>query len=644
MAGGAYLVLSLGVWWHLLARPNTVTTCGCGDTALTLWVIKWPAYALSHGLNPLYSSKILVPHGINMVPNSLALGLLAAPITWLSGPVAALNVIDVVSPPLSALAMFWLLRRWVSWNPACFVGGLFFGFSPFAMVSLALGHPNFGLLAPVPLIIGCIDELFVRRRHPPTRTGIVLGALIVVEFFVSVEVLLLFVLFSMFAAVAVGVWALVARPPGARAALKAGATGTVVAAGSGGVLLAYPLWFFFKGPAHLVGRAWPDSPAGTVATTPGDFVNGFIGRPLTGIMHLFGGYQGPRLPLLSYLGIGVIIVVVAGTLVWWRDHRLALFGLLGLIGSTLSLGVTNGQLSPWRLFTHVAVLDNVVPVNISSIIDTCVAVMLGVTIGHSRAAAVRLGDRRATLAGAGIAALALVPVTVAVWPNLPMTVRPVTVPAWFTAANPLPAPAEVVLPYPASLGGIQSSLWWQASDDLTFAMVGGGGPGISPSRAGVERAGFDLLARASLPLGPAPLPTPTDLVAIRSALSGWGVTTVVVPDQPGLPTYDRGRNVPYAVGLFTAVIGRAPTNHRRAWVWTHVGNPAPAVPMTEPAFVACTPVIGRQSSGAAVAACVLRAGQVPASSGSTVPIPPRPAPPPPAGSPSSSRRTVEPVR
>ncbi len=157
-------------------------------------MIKWPAYALSHGLNPFYSSKLFVPRGIDMAPNSLGLGIASAPVTWLFGPVASLNLIDLVSPPLSALAMFWLLRRWVSWDAAAFVGGLFFGFSPFVLVSLALAHPNFGMLAPVPLIVG-LPRRPVRPPPPPhpLRVGMALGLLVVVEFFISVEVLSLLV-------------------------------------------------------------------------------------------------------------------------------------------------------------------------------------------------------------------------------------------------------------------------------------------------------------------------------------------------------------------------------------------------------------------------------------------------------------------
>jgi hypothetical protein len=606
LAGAGYLVVSLILWAHVVAHPGTVTTCGCGDGALTLWVIKWPAYALSHGLNPFYSSKLFVPRGINMAPNSLGLGIVAAPITWAFGPVASLNVIDVVSPAVSALAMCWLLRRWVTWTPSALVGGLFFGFSPFVVVSLALAHPNFGLLAPVPLIIGCLDDLFVRHRFRPLRVGVVLGLLVVVEFFVSVEVLSLLALFAVLTALILGArWALTrhAGDTGHTVVRKA-APALAVAAAVAVVLLAYPLWFFFAGPAHLTGRAWPDSPAGAVGNTWGTFLHGFISAPLTGIMHLFGGYQGPALPLLGFVGGGLIVVALVGAVVWHRDPLLLGFAVLGLIAAVLSLGVVTGRWSPWRLFVHLPVLNNVVPVNISVIVDTCAAVVLALVVDHVyRAVGRRTRPWRGPLAGA-VAAVALVPIVVALWPNIPMTVRVVRSPVWFARIAPRLTGHQVVLPYPAALGGIQSSMTWQTQAGLTFSMVGGGGPGITPSRAGPEAPGFTVLAHASVPLGPEPQPTSANLEAIRGALTGWGVTTIVVPDQPRLPTYDRGRPVPYAVGLFTAALGRAPVHQGSAWVWHSVGTAGAPVPMSPAAFSACTD--GRGASGATAAACVLR--------------------------------------
>jgi hypothetical protein len=102
------------------------------------------------------------------------------------------------------------------------------------------------------------------------------------------------------------------------------------------------------------------------------------------------------------------------------------------------------------------------------------------------------------------------------------------------------------------------------------------------------------------------MPTAANLAAIRQALAGWGVTTVVVPDQPGLATYNRGRSVPYAVGLFTAALGEQPRLQAKAWVWNVAGAVAPPVTISSDSFVACTDASGTASTGSAVAACVLR--------------------------------------
>jgi hypothetical protein len=243
-------------------------------------------------------------------------------------------------------------------------------------------------------------------------------------------------------------------------------------------------------------------------------------------------------------------------------------------------------------------------VNITSIIDTCVAIVLAVIVDRTHeVAGARMGDNRALPMAAAVTAVALVPIAVAFWSNIPFATRAVRAPRWFAVAAPRRSSHLVVLPYPAALGGIQSSMAWQATEGMTFSMVGGGGPGITLSRAGPERPGFEILNQASIPLGLAPRPTATNLAAIRQALRGWGVTTVVVPDQPDLPTYDRGRSVGYAVGLFTAAIGDAPARQARAWVWTLDSTfPAP-IPMTAASFARCT---RGARPGTSVAACVLR--------------------------------------
>ncbi len=166
VAAVGYLLVSMVVWWNVwTSHPTSTTTCGCGDTSLFTWFLDWPAYATAHGLNPLYSTAIHVPYGVNLLANTsvLAVGVVLAPVTWLFGPVATLNVALTLAPALSALAMFVLLRRWVSWSPAAFIGGLLYGFSPFVLVEPHRRPPDAGSGRGPPLVVACLDELLMRQ-------------------------------------------------------------------------------------------------------------------------------------------------------------------------------------------------------------------------------------------------------------------------------------------------------------------------------------------------------------------------------------------------------------------------------------------------------------------------------------------------
>jgi hypothetical protein len=115
-----------------------------------------------------------------------------------------------------------------------------------------------------------------------------------------------------------------------------------------------------------------------------------------------------------------------------------------------------------------------------------------------------------------------------------------------------------------------------------------------------------VLFDASIPLGPAPIPSPSNLAAIRGALDQWGVTTIVVPDQDDVPPYEQGRSAVYAVGLLTAAMGRPPAYSHSAWVWSAVTQRGAPVPMTQSAFDACiTGAPAEASSRQAVPSCVL---------------------------------------
>src|ERR1035437_6237268 len=519
-----YLAVAVVLWWHAWStHPTTVTTCGCGDTSLFLWFLEWPAYALAHGHNPFYSTALFHPGGINLLANTsvLAIGIPLAPVTWLFGPVATLNVASTLGPALSALSMFWLLRRWVAWTPAAFIGGIVFGFSPFVFVNLAGAHLMTGILVLLPLMVACLDELLVRQRRRPLLTGAFLGLLVTVQFFLSTEVLALVVLSAVAALVLLIVYAL--RHPGHLAARAPHAgRGLLAALAVAAVFLAYPVWFALEGPAHLSGLVWPTIEPGHGGITLGNLWH--LTRADPAVVRLLAGYQGPALPDAAELGAGMIAVLVAGVVAWRRDRRLWFFGALGLIIIVLSLG-SQRYWTPWRLLGDVPLIQNVLPGRIMSIVTLCGTAMLAIVVdraygsgtawvlgrrtgGGGRDAVARAGDRGRPAGGGAapaVAAVAVVPLTTVEATNVPITTRAVTLPRWFADAAPHLPPGQVMLAFPPPAGGSTTTAW-QAVDRLSFALATGTGPGDVLSRAGKERAGQAVIdAGSSVLSSPPPL-------------------------------------------------------------------------------------------------------------------------------------------
>ena len=173
LAGPAYALVALLAYRPILPGNGTrLPTCACGDLVQGVWFLRWTPFALFHGMNPFLTNFIDYRSGVNLAQNTLMplLGLLAAPITWVAGPVASLNTLLWLAFPLSATAGFVAFRHWIRWIPAAFVAGLLYGFSPY-MVGQGVGHLNLVFVPFPPLILMVADELFVRQRHPPLRSA-----------------------------------------------------------------------------------------------------------------------------------------------------------------------------------------------------------------------------------------------------------------------------------------------------------------------------------------------------------------------------------------------------------------------------------------------------------------------------------------
>jgi len=575
-AGAAYLAVGFVLWVHAWVEgASTHTLCGCGDPALFLWFFQWPATALAHGENPFYSTALFHPGGINLLAQTSVTGLSLplVPVTWIWGPVASLNVASTLTPALTAFTAFVVVRRWVSWTPAAFLGGLLYGFSPFVLTSLEFAHLMTAALMLLPLILAVLDEIVVRQRHSPVWAGGVLGLLVFAQFFLSSELLAITALVAAVSLVALVIAALVAERDTVRRLAPHAAKGLAVGVVVGSVLLAWPVWFALDGPAHLSGLVWPN--VGVIGGfIPSSYVSAGYPNPHNVFMAL-GGYEGAPLASAAYLGWGFVAVLLAGIVAFRRDRRLWFFGFVLVLCVACSLGERHGQWEPAWIFTKLPLIENVIEQRFMAIGFLAAAIMLAVVLERIHRV---LPDWRGIAAAGAAAGVALVPMTVTFGTRLPYTMRPVILPRWYTEVAPTLPPGRVLLSYPAPFSGIQSAMAWQAVNRMHYSQAGGGGPQGVANRAGSAAPAFKVLSVLGFGVGrPLPTGSPAQYAAVRHGLVVWHVTTVVIAANPSAPIHLRGRDPTYAAAFMTATLGRLPSLQAGAWVWDNVqaGLPAP---------------------------------------------------------------------
>jgi hypothetical protein len=631
---GLALLIWSGVWLH---HPTTTATCGCGDTSLFTWFMSWPAYALHHGESLFFSDRAFHPYGINLPANTsfLAISLPLTPVTWAFGPVASLNVAATLAPVATALSARALLLRWTTWQPAAFLAGLFYGFSPFVVENLSLQHIDFATLAVPPLLFWCLDELLVRQRGRAWAWGLALGGLCAVQFFLSSEVLVICVVAAVigtFGLVAAGV---VRSPRSVAGRLGHAATGFSAAAGAGLVLLSYPAWYAIAGPRALPAKVFPDIQFFGSAWRSLLLPASSHDRGPNVILETYG-YFGSHPLLKGYLGLGMVAVLMIGLAWFHRDRRLWFCGAMLVATEALSLGAAVG---PWKLFANLPLVQNIVPERIAVVADLFAALMLGVILDRARNSRLTWpgqstpegtggqADHRSALPRLGtmvawaLATVALLPIALGY--RLPFT----------TVGTTLPV-SDVVLTSPFASSGLRAPMTWQAVAAQRWSLVGGWGitptPPAHPSvrQRAVARATFDLI---NLSDGFLPLPAgrPDESERLRTAMLDWGVTTVVLPDERNWPASLRGRSVPVAVGTFTAALGVGPVRQAGAWVWNVPRRPGPPMIVREADFIACTTGPSAVADPGRVATCLLAAGRTnpPLAAASALPSRPPTRPP-----------------
>ena len=104
----AVLVLSVALamaMWHVAWQHPLTTQLGSpGDSDEYSWFLAWIPYSIGHGLDPLISSYVNFPHGVNLMWNTSVIlpSFVMSPITLIFGAAFSYNILITAGPALGA--------------------------------------------------------------------------------------------------------------------------------------------------------------------------------------------------------------------------------------------------------------------------------------------------------------------------------------------------------------------------------------------------------------------------------------------------------------------------------------------------------------------------------------------------------------
>jgi hypothetical protein len=479
-----YAILAIAIFlpvspWnstHLPAVP--FGDFGPGDPVAMIWSLAWTAHALTHGLNVFHTTLLDYPGGAPVTNGATLLGLLAAPVTLTLGPTAAFNVLLRLAFTSSAGSMFLVLRNWCRW-PAAFVGGVIYGFGPY-VVTQSYAHLNLMFVPIPPLIVWCVYELLVAKRHRPARVGILLGVLAAAQALIEQELL---TLVGFVIVVGLVIFAIVHRRE-LRSRFdnlsRALAPAVVIFV----VLTGYMIWSLLLGPGHIRGTIAPLTMLQAYrADLLGPIVPTFSQLLLPSSLastaaHFLAGNPTEN---STYLGIPAVVLLGVFGVRYRRVPLIAYSSLLALVAFVFSLGsrlsiyghVTSVPL-PEALLTHAPLLDNTVPSRFSFVVSLFSTIALAVGADrYLTTVAARAADRRSGTLFNALGLASLVACVALLLPQVPIMTES---PPWPTNINAalrgIPDGAAVLsYPYPAE--PYPEAMAWQAADDMKFRIFGG---------------------------------------------------------------------------------------------------------------------------------------------------------------------------
>ncbi|MFI1394173.1 dolichyl-phosphate beta-glucosyltransferase [Streptomyces sp. NPDC020681] len=474
----ASVLLYKGLWTDL--DSGYLTDAG-QDQNQWEWFFAVTADNVVHLRNPLFTTLQGYPDGVNLMANTVMLGLSVplTPVTLLLGPTVTWALVLTGGLAATATAWYWLIARRLVDNPwAAALGAAVAAFAP-PMISHGNAHPNFLVLFMIPVIIDRALRLCEGRNV--VRDGVLLGLFATYQIFLGEEPLLLAAMGMLLFALS---YALVRRDV-ARAARRPLLRGLAIAMAVCLPLIAFPLGWQFFGPQSYTNVLHGDN----TGNGPRAFLE-FAGRSLMGTDERADRFAMNRTEQNAFFGWPLVALATAIVVRLWRLAVVKALAFTAFAAAFLSLGAefripyTDIVLTgPWRGLAHQPLFESVIESRVAMICAPALGVLVALAV--DRLAVTR--DRVNQVVGLAAVAAALVPVLPTPYP---VRERP-DVPEFITKGmyRSYLSDGESVVTVPLPYPGSAEALHWQSATGLGFSVAGGyfNGP-WGPDRIGIYGA------------------------------------------------------------------------------------------------------------------------------------------------------------
>ena len=300
------------------------------DSNFYVWSLRWLPYAISHGLNPLYSNQIMAPGGISLAWSTPAPAVVIVmwPVTAAFGPVVSYNLTLLLGPPVTGWAAFIAARRLTGRFWASLLGGAVYGFCPFMVMHNARGDLNLTANMLFPLMVYL---MLLWRDGKLGRTGFVvwMTVALAVEFYTFTE---FFADMTVLLAAALVIGYAVAGQAGRRTIAQLAAL--TAAAYAGALLLASPylVYALQRYPNELTRQEPAYSLRIVRLILPSS--DRFLGpRPLVAYSNGLGPYS-----IDVYVGLPLLAILVLLAVFTWKSRVTRLLVLAFVVVVALAAG------------------------------------------------------------------------------------------------------------------------------------------------------------------------------------------------------------------------------------------------------------------------------------------------------------------